>query len=46
MPFAGFDNFDDCLKKNRRKYGKSAENVCGAIKNKVECSPKKKKSRK
>ena len=41
MPFAGFKDFDDCLRKNRKKYGKNADKVCGAIKAKTEKKSKK-----
>jgi hypothetical protein len=41
MPFSGFDDFNDCLKKNKKKYGKNASKICGAIKNKVEGKKKK-----
>lgn len=37
MPFAGFEDWDDCMKKQSRYYStKVAEKVCGKLKSKYE----------
>lgn len=36
MPFAGFDNWDACIKAMRPKYKKKAEAVCGSLQAKHE----------
>lgn len=44
MPFAGFKNFKDCVRKTKKKKGfgeKRASRYCGAIKHKVEGNKKK-----
>jgi len=41
MPFAGYKDFADCLRKNQDK--KNPEAYCGFIKHRVEDNPKKKR---
>jgi len=36
VPFADYKDFADCVRKNRKKYGKNAEKVCGSIQAKTE----------
>lgn len=42
MPFADFKDFKACARKMKKKYGKNANKVCGAIKAKTEGKWKKK----
>lgn len=43
MPFGGYDDFDDCVRKNRQK--KDPKAYCAAIQNAVEGPPARRRVR-